>query len=82
MSFTTLTALATDNDFRIVIYFAGIKINLLEQTTKRLRKDLLTNSYNAKVFKLYENPTIENNMHTTIRSALKLRAKLLYLLLY
>jgi len=29
MSFTTLTALAIDNGFRIIIYFAGIKINLL-----------------------------------------------------
>jgi hypothetical protein len=42
MSFTTLTALAIDNGFRVVIYFAGIKNNLLEQTTKRLKKDLLT----------------------------------------
>jgi hypothetical protein len=40
MSFTTLTALAIDNGFRIVIYFAGIKNNLLDQTTTRLKKDL------------------------------------------
>ena len=32
MSFTTLTALAYDNDFRIIIYFAGVKNNLLSQT--------------------------------------------------
>ena len=38
MSFTTLTALAIDNGFRIIIYFAGIKVNLLEQTTNRLKK--------------------------------------------
>ena len=42
MSFTTLTALAIDNGFRIIVYFAGIKNNLLEQTTRRLKQDLLT----------------------------------------
>lgn len=75
MSFTTLTALAVDNGFRIIIYFAGIKNNLLEQTTKRLSKDLLTSGKNSRVFKLFQSPTIEDNMHNRIKSALKLRAK-------
>lgn len=40
MSFTTLTALAKDNDYQIIIVIAGISTNLLDQSTKRLEKDL------------------------------------------
>jgi hypothetical protein len=75
MSFTTLTALALDNGFRIVIYFAGIKVNLLEQTTKRLKKDLHTESDNARFFKVYQSPTVADNVHGKIQSALRLNHK-------
>lgn len=75
MSFTTLTALAIDNGFRVVIYFAGIKNNLLEQTTKRLKKDLLTEGENARLFKVYQSPTIADDVHTKIQQALKLNHK-------
>ncbi len=75
MSFTTLTALAIDNGFRIIIYFAGIKVNLLEQTTKRLKKDLLTETANARFFKVYQSPTIEDNVHIKIKNALGLNHK-------
>jgi len=75
MSFTTLTALAIDNGFRIVIYFAGIKNNLLEQTTKRLKKDLLTEGENARLFKVYQSPTVADDIHTRIQQALKLNHK-------
>jgi hypothetical protein len=75
MSFTTLTALAIDNGFRIVIYFAGIKVNLLEQTTKRLKKDLHTEGDNAKFFKVYQSPSVAENVHIKIQSALKLNHK-------
>jgi hypothetical protein len=75
MSFTTLTALAIDNGFRIIIYFAGIKINLLEQTTNRLKKDLLTDSSNSRFFKVYPSPTIKDNVHLKIKSALLLKHK-------
>ena len=63
MSFTTLTALAIDNNFRIIIYFAGIKVNLIEQTTKRLKKDLLTETENSRFFKVYQSPSIKNDVH-------------------
>ena len=72
MSFTTLTALAIDNNFRIIIYFAGIKVNLLEQTTKRLKKDLLTESQNSKFYKVYQSPTVKDNIHLKIKNALGL----------
>ena len=75
MSFTTLTALALDNGFRVVIYFAGIKNNLLEQTTKRLKKDLLTEGENARNYKVYQSPTVLNDNHTKIQQALKLNHK-------
>jgi len=60
MSFTTLSALANDNGFRIIVYFAGTKTNLLTQTTKRLRKDLINNGANNQFYKLHENPSIED----------------------
>lgn len=40
MSFTTLTALAKDNGYQVVIIIAGISDNLLDQSTKRLTSDL------------------------------------------
>lgn len=74
ISFTTLSALAVDNGFRIIIYFAGVKNNLLTQTTERLRKDLLNNGANSKQFKMFENPTVVNDAHT-IRNNLQLSYK-------
>lgn len=41
LSFTTLTALAADNNWRIIIYLTGTKTNLKDQTSSRLRKDLI-----------------------------------------
>ena len=75
MSFTTLTALAIDNGFRIVIYFAGIKVNLLEQTTKRLKKDLHTESDNSRFYKVYQSPNTDDNIHLKIKNALGLNHK-------
>lgn len=40
MSFTTVMALAADNQFRLAIVLAGIANNLLEQTQKRLSEEL------------------------------------------
>lgn len=71
MSFTTLSTLAVDNGFRIIIYLAGTKNNLLEQTTDRLKNDLLTDGKNRRVYKVYKNLN-ENN---TIAKALKLKSK-------
>jgi hypothetical protein len=44
LSFTTLTALARDNNYRIVIIIGGTSVNLLDQSTKRVRKDLRIDS--------------------------------------
>lgn len=60
LSFTTLSAMANDNGFRIIIYFAGTKTNLLAQTTNRLRKDLINDGKNKEYYKLHENPTLND----------------------
>lgn len=73
MSFTTLSAMAADNGCRIIIYFAGTKNNLLEQTTKRLRKDLLNNGKNNLHYKIYENP--DENDATDLRGHLRMKKR-------
>lgn len=73
MSFTTLSALAHDNGYRVIIYFAGTKNNLLGQTTKRLRKDLINGNANSKFYKLFENPSAKEAQG--IRNALKMSTK-------
>lgn len=73
MSFTALSAMAADNGYRIIIYFAGTKTNLLNQTTKRLRKDLLNNGKNNIQYKIYENP--DDNNITELRGHLRIRSK-------
>ncbi len=60
MSFTALSALASDNGYRIIIYFAGNKNNLLDQTTKRLDKDLINEGKNSKWYKIHSNPSIND----------------------
>ena len=57
MSFTGVTALAKDNGYRVIIYLAGTKNNLLDQTQKRLRKDLIgKNGANNDYYKIHPNP--------------------------
>jgi len=75
MSFTTLSTLAFDNGFRAIIYLAGTKNNLLEQTTNRLKDDLLTGSVNRRKYKVYQNPLIEDNSINEVHNALKLKRK-------
>ena len=76
MSFTTLSAMANDNCFRIIVYFAGTKNNLLTQTTKRLRKDLINNGNNKQFYKLHENPSdddiqlIKNELQLSTKPAI------------
>ena len=73
LSFTALTALAADNGYRIVIYLAGTKNNLLSQTTKRLTKDLITSSSLNNAYKIFENPTESKILE--IRNKLRLSSK-------
>lgn len=43
LSFTTLTALAADNGYDVIIYLTGTKTNLQKQTYRRLVEDLNVN---------------------------------------
>lgn len=73
MSFTSLTALAADNGYRIVIFLAGTKNNLLSQTTKRLTKDLIISSSYNNLYKIIENPT--SSATAEIRNKLRISSK-------
>lgn len=73
MSFTALTALAADNGYRIVIFFAGTKNNLLTQTTKRLTKDLISESNLSNLYKIIENPT--SSLKNEIRNKLRITSR-------
>ncbi len=52
LSFTTLTTLAADNGYRIVIYLTGNKNNLKNQTSDRLREDLSPKA--PSVFQIFD----------------------------
>ena len=48
MSFTTLTALARDNGYRLIIVCTGITVNLFGQSRDRLRRDLRIDERNDR----------------------------------
>ena len=49
LSFTTLAAMARDNDYQMIIVIAGVTTNLLDQSFKRLNNDLDTrNNFNKQ----------------------------------
>lgn len=71
MSFTTLTALAKDNGYRMIIIIAGISTNLVAQSFTRLEKDLRIDDRNDMQWLSFRNP--KRNEATTrsqIESAL------------
>ncbi len=55
LSFTTLTALARDNDYQMVIIIAGVSTNLVNQSTNRLTDDLRLNTRHDKKWTLLKN---------------------------
>lgn len=56
MSFTGVLAMARDNGYRVAIILTGITTNLLEQTSKRLAKDLDNDSGEDR-FSILSNPS-------------------------
>lgn len=58
LSFTTLTALAADNNWRIIIYLTGTKTNLKNQTSSRLRSDLLIED--TEYYKIFADANISD----------------------
>ncbi|MDW5289274.1 Z1 domain-containing protein [Formosa sp. PL04] len=56
LSFTTLTALARDNSYQIVILLAGISTNLVNQSFNRLQNDLDINQGFHRKWVMLKNP--------------------------
>lgn len=60
MSFTTVTTLARDNNFPIVIVIAGTSIPLFNQSEARLKADLRLNQRDDRNWKHISNPTLSD----------------------
>ncbi|HEY3155371.1 MAG TPA: Z1 domain-containing protein [Candidatus Eisenbacteria bacterium] len=56
MSFTTVTALARDNGYRLVIVITGVSKPLFRQSTDRLRRDLRLDSRPDRQWQFFSNP--------------------------
>lgn len=70
MSFETVTALARDNCFQMVIIVAGISNNLLEQSRGRLRRDLrLDEPGRKRRWIQFVNPSPDDTTIQAIRDA-------------
>src|SRR5690606_4417069 len=72
LSFTTVSALAHDNGFRLVIVIAGTSTNLLSQSTDRLLADLNAEGFWGN-WQLYrsDDPEIRNGNADHIRADLQ-----------
>lgn len=57
LSFTTVTALASQNGFNCIIVLAGTTTKLVEQTSKRLERDLAVHNKSDVSWKQYINPS-------------------------
>ncbi len=64
LSFTTLTALARDNNYQIVIVIAGVSTNLVNQSTQRLADDLRLNTRYDRKWTLLQNPNSNQEAET------------------
>ncbi|MHB2210629.1 Z1 domain-containing protein [Methylobacterium sp. CM6257] len=70
LSFTTVTALARDNGYRLVIVLAGTKTNLLGQNEDRLTGDLGILGARGKFWRTLVNPRPNSAEKDSVRSAL------------
>lgn len=70
MSFTTVTALARDNGYQMVIVIAGTSIPLLTQSTNRLKKDLRLDVRDDRQWQHFESRDLKPNDYDKIKSTL------------
>ena len=71
LSFTTLTTLARDNGYKLIIIMAGISNQLVNQSFSRLQKDLnIGNSFHRK-WLLIKNPKFDSKDFFSIERELK-----------
>ena len=71
LSFTTVTALARDNSYPLVIVIAGTSIPLTNQSQTRLRRDLSLDTREDRCWRHLHNPRVENQDHTRIANTLE-----------
>lgn len=64
LSFTTLTALARDNNYQIIVVIAGTSDPLVKQSTKRLETDLRLNTRYDRKWTLLSNPKRRDEFET------------------
>lgn len=72
MSFTTVTALARDNGYPIIVVLTGTSVPLFKQSRDRLSQDLRCSdaSNPNRNFLIEENPSITKEHHTEIQKLL------------
>ncbi|RTQ45840.1 alpha-1,4 polygalactosaminidase [Hymenobacter gummosus] len=70
MSFTTLIAMARDNGYQVIIVLAGTQNALVDQSVKRLKKDLQIDDDNSREWRILPNPDVTNSLDN-IGSTLK-----------
>lgn len=73
LSFTTVTALARDNNYPVIIVLAGTSVPLFNQSRDRLSQDLRCSDSTApnRGFLILENPRVSKDAHTDISKALR-----------
>lgn len=69
-SFTTVSALARDNRFRLVIICTGLTVNLFEQSAERLRRDLRLQERPDRSWFFQQNPRATTEMEQMVGTAL------------
>ena len=75
-SFTAVTALAHDNEFKLIIIIGGTTTLLVNQTTKRLKKDLVLDEPTAfHRWVLCESPKTDNDSGKRLASQVEARAQ-------
>lgn len=70
LSFTTVTALARDNNYSLIIVIAGTSVPLTNQSQTRLRRELQLDRREDRAWRHFHNPRIELNDHTKIANTL------------
>ena len=72
LSFTTLTALAADSGYRIIIYLTGTKNNLQSQTKERLEHDLgVCENNDYELVDLMDGSETTSTIRNTLKYTLK-----------
>jgi hypothetical protein len=70
MSFTTVTALARDNGYGIVIAITGTSVPLFTQSTTRLKQDLRLDTRTDRQWKHFANPSLQTGAANSIEETL------------